>query len=145
MVLRALVLILAGPLVAAAAAEAGVTFIRGDVDGDGRVDLSDSIRTLGHLFLGNPSELGCEDAADRDDNGILDITDPVGLLAYLYLGGPEPAPPFGACGPDATPDDLLCLSATSCSPADTEPPVFAGRLCTEKACQEPGIPLQPGE
>ena len=60
-------------------------FRRGDVEPDGTVLISDAIRTLGFLFLGD-AELPCPDAADWNDDGRLDISDPVGMLGWLFLG-----------------------------------------------------------
>jgi len=82
-------------------------FIRGDSNGDGRVDLSDAQHTLSFLFLGGET-LQCEDAADANDDGTLNVSDPIFVLLYLFLGGarlPEPSLDFGA---DPTPDTLTC-------------------------------------
>jgi hypothetical protein len=61
---------------------------RGDVNGDGRTDITDAINILGHLFLGQCLE--CEAAADVDNSLNVDITDPINLLTYLFLGGTAP-------------------------------------------------------
>ena len=55
-------------------------FVRGDSDLSGSLDITDGIRTLGFLFLGNPSQLDCLDAGDSDDSGQLTITDGI----YLF-------------------------------------------------------------
>jgi hypothetical protein len=82
-------------------------FLRGDANGDGKLDLTDPIRIIGRLFLGGGG-LGCDDAADANDDGRLDLTDPVALLGRLFMGaGPQPDP-GGSCGPDPTPDPLAC-------------------------------------
>ena len=83
-------------------------FRRGDVDGNGTLELTDAIRVLGFLFLGG-SEPDCMDAADADDSGFpVDISDAIYSLTYQFLGGPEPLPPGPTtCGPDVgeeTPD-----------------------------------------
>src|SRR5207245_2645641 len=44
---------------------AGGRFRRGDVNGDGTLDLSDPVLILGFLYLGNPGELSCPAAAAR--------------------------------------------------------------------------------
>ena len=87
---------------------------RGDVDQNGRVELTDAIRTLDHLFL-SFAELLCPDAADVDDSGSLDVTDAIALLLYLFLDGAPPAEPGGqGCGPDPTTDPLRgCVGACS--------------------------------
>jgi hypothetical protein len=80
-------------------------FIRGDVDRDGTVAITDPIRYLNFAFLGL-GPIPCDDAADTDDSGALNLTDPIRTLNHLFLGGPPPAPPFPAPGADPTPDSL---------------------------------------
>jgi hypothetical protein len=90
-----------------------VSFVRGDANADGELDLSDAAFILNYLFShGTTPE--CEKSADTDDGGDLDLTDAVYLLTYLFLGGPAPEPPFPTCGPDPTPDDLTCESFVGC-------------------------------
>jgi hypothetical protein len=84
------------------------TFIRGDSNGDGSVNLSDAERTLGHLFLGTRSP-ACYDAADANDDGAIDITDALRTLTFLFLGGEAIPPPYPAPGEDLTEDLLGCL------------------------------------
>ena len=79
----------------------GSPFIRGDANLDGKVDMSDVILTLDHLFLGR-GQAPCLDAADADDNGALDITDPIFALRYLFLAGPAMPAPFPQPGMDPT-------------------------------------------
>ena len=84
-------------------------FHRGDSNRDERVDISDAVDVLGHLFLGT-SSLPCEDAADANDDGEVNISDPVLVLNSLFLGsGPLPEP-SGEKGQDPTSDGLLCES-----------------------------------
>jgi hypothetical protein len=77
------------------------SFVRGDANGDGAVDISDAVALLEYLFLGGtepqPLEAG-------DFNGIqdLDVSDSIYLLTYLFLGGPQPPPPFPEA--DSSPD-----------------------------------------
>jgi hypothetical protein len=83
------------------------TFVRGDANSDGWVDLSDPIWIVSHLFLGGPPP-ECLDAADADDSSRVSFDDILVLLIYLFRGvGPLPSP-----GPvpwfDPTPDDLPC-------------------------------------
>ena len=54
-----------------------VTFRRGDVNGDGVVNLSDAMTTLAVLFQ-QQGEISCDDAADANDDGALDVSDPIG-------------------------------------------------------------------
>jgi hypothetical protein len=88
--------------------EAERTFVRGDANGDGRVDLSDAVSVLAFLFLGAPAPR-CPDSFDGDDNGQVQITDAIYLLGHLFLGGPAPPPPYPGAGSDPSADELDCL------------------------------------
>ncbi|MBI4600735.1 MAG: hypothetical protein HY721_02130 [Planctomycetes bacterium] len=101
--------------------------MRGDSTGDGTVDVSDPIATLGALFLGD-GELSCEDAADSNDDEEVDLSDAVHTLLYLFGGGEAPpAPGPRACGrdpdgafPPRSPGDALgCGRHASCAPGTT--------------------------
>lgn len=88
--------------------DAQAPFLRGDANNDGRVDLSDPIAVLLHLFDTNP--LSCPDAADANDDGDLNLGDPVFLLGYLFAEEQAPSAPWPGCGEDPTDDDLApCL------------------------------------
>jgi hypothetical protein len=82
-------------------------FVRGDANGDRRVDISDPIFTFGFLFLGD-REPGCMDAADANDDGTVNISDVVETLNSLFMDGVPLAAPSGEAGADPTPDDLDC-------------------------------------
>lgn len=88
-------------------------FQRGDVNGDGSLNITDPISTLAHLFQG-ASAPSCLDAADADDNGAIQITDAILTLSHLFLGGPALPEPFGSCGADGTADDLGCAGFPAC-------------------------------
>ncbi len=95
-------------------APAGETFRRGDVDGSGKVDITDAISLLAFLFQGGQAP-ACPDASDADDSGRVDITDAIGILAFLFQGGaPLAAPGPTACGIDPTPDGLGTCSGPVC-------------------------------
>ncbi len=90
--------------------EPGGRMIPGDANGDGRLDISDAVATLGVLFLGGPPGFPCGDGDDghpanvslmdwQPDGGV-DISDAVGLLAYLFLAG-KPHFLGSACTPIA--------------------------------------------
>ncbi len=83
------------------------SFVRGDANGDARVDLSDSVSVLGVLFLGGVA-FTCPSAADGNDDGSLDVADAIYVLAFLFQGGTPPPAPFPEAGPDPTPDALPC-------------------------------------
>jgi len=88
-------------------------FQRGDADRNGVLEISDAIRTLKFLFTGG-TEMHCYDAADANDDGEVEIGDPIFLLSYLYGGGADPKAPYGACGPDPTPDPIDCDEYSGC-------------------------------
>jgi hypothetical protein len=85
----------------------GFIFLRGDVNGDTRFDISDAVSTLNYLFSGGTT-ISCLDVADADDSGSVDITDAIFSLRYLFTGGDEIPPPFPTPGPDPTQDVLEC-------------------------------------
>ncbi len=89
-------------------------FHRGDVDLNGRMEVTDAIAALGILFSDGRAP-ACADALDADDNGALNLADVMFILHALFHGGPLPPPPFGGCGPDPTPDLLDCAVRTACS------------------------------
>lgn len=82
-------------------------FLRGDVNDDGMVDMSDSVAMLIWVVLsGDPP--ACQKTGDVDDSGIVNMNDILHLLFYLFRGGEIVAPPFPAVDLDPTPDDLFC-------------------------------------
>ncbi|MCI0651717.1 MAG: matrixin family metalloprotease [Planctomycetes bacterium] len=84
----------------------GVTFVRGDGDGNESLLINDAIIILNHLYSSGP--LACQDVADIDDDGALGLTDPILLLGYMFSSGPAPAEPFPDPGSDPTLDALIC-------------------------------------
>ena len=83
------------------------SFIRGDGNGDGAVDISDAVAILAYLYLGGAPP-DCKDALDSDDDGALSITDPIYLLNFLFQNGPPIPAPGPEPGFDETPDSLDC-------------------------------------
>ncbi len=76
-------------------------FVRGDVNGDGKVDISDAIGILHYVFLQEP--VVSTVATDINDDGPTNLMDAIDLLRYLFLGGPQPKPPYPNAGIDPTP------------------------------------------
>ena len=68
-------------------------FVRGEVNQDGVVDLSDAISLLLHLFDG-AAEPDPVDRGDVNSSGAIDISDVVYLVEYLFQSGPPPGFPF---------------------------------------------------
>jgi hypothetical protein len=62
--------------------------IRGDANGDLRLDISDAVTVLWHL-LGDQELAVCAEAADFDGDRRVTLTDAVALLAFLFEGGQE--------------------------------------------------------
>ncbi|MEM7167356.1 MAG: hypothetical protein AAF581_17980 [Planctomycetota bacterium] len=87
-------------------------FVRGDNNGDGMLDLSDPILTLGYLFLGATTT--CLVAMDVNDSGGVNTADAVYHLTFLFLAGAIPPAPFPSCGDDLTPDTLTCDAFATC-------------------------------
>ncbi len=83
----------------------GSSFIRGDVDRNSKLEVTDAVAILNFLFLGDPATLECEDAADVDDTGAVEVTDGIYLLRFLFAGGASPVAPFPEHGFDLTADD----------------------------------------
>ncbi len=82
-----------------------VPFVRGNSNGDGRVDIADGIFIFYYLFRGGraPTPL---DAADVNDDGAVDASDGVYVVNHQFLSGPPPPPPFPLAGIDPTDDAL---------------------------------------
>jgi hypothetical protein len=82
-------------------------FLRGDTNGDGKHDLSDSIRILERLFLDREKSI-CLGAADANSDQKIDLADGVFLLQFFFLGGKPPAEPFRQCGTDPGTQNFSC-------------------------------------
>ncbi len=113
----------------AATARAQESFLRGDANADGRIDISDPVFLLRHLFQGGP-RLTCADSGDADDDGDLNISDSVRVLGLLFRGGlPLPAP-GRECGPDLTGDELSCASYEPCADERARAPALTAFTLT---------------
>jgi hypothetical protein len=64
-----------------------VDLLRGDIDEDAKLTLTDAVGVLGFLFLAGPAPY-CQPVADSNDDGVLNLTDPVRVLNHLFLAGP---------------------------------------------------------
>lgn len=89
-------------------------FIRGDINGDQGIDLSDPVQLLESLF-GSGQPLDCIEAADINDDGVLLLDDVVLSLGNLFLANPAQLPqPYPDCGLDPQAVTLPC-QIPSCS------------------------------
>ncbi len=82
------------------------TFIRGDANDDGAVDITDVLVLLGYLFQDGP--LPCADGADLDDDGAVQFSDVFSLLGHLFGAAPAPPDPWPLPSGDPTADVLGC-------------------------------------
>jgi hypothetical protein len=66
-----------------------ISFIRGDVTGDGAVDVGDVVFLVNYLYRGGdaPDPVA---AGDVNCDGVVDVGDVVYLVNYLYRGGSPP-------------------------------------------------------
>ncbi len=93
--------------------EPHVRFMRGEVNGDGTVDIGDAIFILTYLFAAGTAP-SCLDAADTNDDGTIDLADGIAYLGHLFAqAGPLPDP-FESCGTDPTVDQLDCVAFPLC-------------------------------
>jgi hypothetical protein len=89
-------------------------FVRGDVNADAIVDISDRITIFTYLFVSHRA-LPCREAADVNDSGDIDLSDGIYLLVHLFLSGIAPPIPYPSCGFDSTLDEGFgCLSYPPC-------------------------------
>ncbi len=72
-------------------------FIRGDTNGSGTLDISDTIFLLDYLFA-TGAQPNPEEAGDTNADGSIDISDAIYLLLYLFNAGEPPAAPFPDAG-----------------------------------------------
>lgn len=92
-----------------------IEFIRGDLNGDGVVDLADAIAGLGRLFVPGTDPGTCEAADDVNGDEVFDISDPIFLLSYRFTPGAlPPNSPFPDCGPDDGFGGPVCDAFEAC-------------------------------
>ena len=73
-------------------------FVRGDVDGNEDIEVTDAIGILDWLFFGAENE-DIHAPGDVNNDGKIDVADPVYLLNFAFRGGPQPEAPFPNRGP----------------------------------------------
>ncbi len=74
------------------------SFMRGDINADGRINLTDPLLALRVLLTGLARPFDCDAASDSDNNGEVNITDAVVVIDWLFRQGPPPADPVLSCG-----------------------------------------------
>ena len=87
--------------------------VRGDANGDERVNIADGVWIISELFLNGPAST-CPIARDANNDSLADAADAVYIFNYRFLDGPQPAAPFPDCGQSdgQTPEDC---SDSGCS------------------------------
>lgn len=83
------------------------SFVRGDVNLDGKVNLADAVWCVNELVRRGP-RTACQRAADANADGLYDLSDVMYLIAWEFLSGPVMPPPFPQCAAVIAPADLEC-------------------------------------
>lgn len=65
------------------------SFVRGDANHDGLINLGDVVYLINYLYKGGPAPVPLQ-AGDANCIGAVDLGDLVYLISYLYKGGPAP-------------------------------------------------------
>ena len=68
-------------------------YVRGRLNGDERVDISDTVFLIEYLFRGGPAPDPMV-AADVNHDDAIDLSDAIFLLQFLFFGGSAPPMPF---------------------------------------------------
>ncbi|MBI4604929.1 MAG: hypothetical protein HY721_23455, partial [Planctomycetes bacterium] len=108
-----------------------------DMNQDAKLDLSDAVAILGHLFLGAKGP-PCGDGTVRDPanialldcsgDGAIDLSDPVCLLGFLFLGGRPPRECVDAC--------CECLRIPRCPEVAAQCVAGGGAAVIRAPCQD---------
>jgi len=77
-------------------------FIRGDANGDGNLNLDDSVFLAAYLYSGGAPP-PVESAGNANDNGAVELGDITTILEFAFLSGSFPPAPFPFPGTDPTP------------------------------------------
>jgi M6 family metalloprotease-like protein len=65
------------------------SYVCGDADANGFVNISDAVYLINYIFAGGPAP-NPQAAGDADCNGFVNISDAVYLINYIFGGGPAP-------------------------------------------------------
>ena len=83
-------------------------FVRGDINLNGKVNATDVVQLLLHLFKG--AEISCQIAGDANNDDALNVSDAIFLIDFLFRRGDPPAAPFPQAGVDPDGDVPLGCS-----------------------------------
>jgi hypothetical protein len=75
------------------------TYICGDADASGNVDIDDVVYLIQYIFAGGPEPSPLE-SGDANCSGNIDIDDIVYLISYIFSAGNDPCDPNGDGVPD---------------------------------------------
>jgi len=75
------------------------SFIIGDANADGSVNVSDAVYLINYVFTGGPSPLPLE-SGEVNCDGSVNVSDAVYIINYVFLGGHNPGDPNGDGLPD---------------------------------------------
>ena len=81
------------------------SFIRGDANGDGLINIADVVFLVNYLFGGGMPPCP-EGAGDANSDGAVNIADVVYLVNYLFGGGPPPSCGGKSSSPGLSPSKL---------------------------------------
>ena len=65
-------------------------FLRGDVNADKKLTVSDVMYLINYLFKGGPAPMPIKTSGDVNCDGQVTVSDVVYLINYLFKGGPAP-------------------------------------------------------
>lgn len=105
-------------------------FVRGDVNFDGQVSLTDVVQVFETTAFGAPT-FPCFDALDVDDDGSFPVNgleDAFKLWNWLFRLGPAPSAPFPKSGADPTTNDNYGCAAGAIKPPLPANPGYAFAL-----------------
>ncbi|NCG12296.1 MAG: hypothetical protein GWP38_03005, partial [Planctomycetia bacterium] len=74
-----------------------IPFVRGNCNGDNKVNIADGIWILNYLFNQGPAS-NCVASCDANEDAKYDAGDAIFIISYRLLDGPMPSAPFPDCG-----------------------------------------------
>jgi hypothetical protein len=72
--------------------QAVITYVCGDGNGDGEVNVADGVFIINYVFKGGPAPDPIQ-AGDANCDGDANVADAVYIIAYVFKGGPDPCCP----------------------------------------------------